>query len=150
MCLAPLLALLAGSSLSEFGSLTCSCCWCDVFCLSVSSSVICADSVRLVNGTSLCSGRLEVMSHQSNQTWSSVCEHDIDLQDAEVVCRKLGCGAPSVLQGALYGEAKGPMWTKEFQCGGRESDLMDCGSLDSARNTCSPGKAVGLTCSGRS
>ncbi|XP_078139139.1 scavenger receptor cysteine-rich type 1 protein M130-like, partial [Centroberyx gerrardi] len=101
-------------------------------------------SVRLVDGTSLCSGRVEV---KSNQFWSSVCEADFDQLDAEVVCRELGCGAPSVLQGALYGEVEGPMWTKEFQCEGNESVLLDCGSSGSARNTCSPGKAVGLTCS---
>ncbi|XP_022625883.1 scavenger receptor cysteine-rich type 1 protein M130-like, partial [Seriola dumerili] len=106
------------------------------------------DSIRLVNGTSLCSGRLEVKSNQSNQWWSSVCDADFDQQDAEVVCRELGCGAPSVLQGALYGEVEAPMWTKEFQCGGNESALLDCSSSDSARTTCSPGKAVGLTCSG--
>uniref|UniRef100_A0A3Q3LSQ2 SRCR domain-containing protein n=1 Tax=Mastacembelus armatus TaxID=205130 RepID=A0A3Q3LSQ2_9TELE len=106
-------------------------------------------SVRLVNGTSLCSGRLEVKSNQSNQWWSSVCEADFDQQDAEVVCRELGCGAPLVLQGALYGEVEAPMWTREFQCGGHESALLDCRSSDSDRNTCSPGKAVGLTCSGR-
>uniref|UniRef100_A0A671UK23 SRCR domain-containing protein n=1 Tax=Sparus aurata TaxID=8175 RepID=A0A671UK23_SPAAU len=107
----------------------------------------CSDSVRLVNGTSLCSGRLEVKSDQSDQSWSSVCEADFDQQDAEVVCRELGCGAPSVLQGALYGEVEAPMWTKEFQCGGHESALLDCRSSGSTRNTCSPGKAVGLTCS---
>ncbi|KAM6917375.1 scavenger receptor cysteine-rich type 1 protein M130-like [Lycodopsis pacificus] len=115
-----------------------------------SSSILdltCSDSVRLVNGTSLCSGRLEVKSNQSNQWWSSVCEDDFDQQDAEVVCRELGCGAPSVLQGALYGEVEAPMWTKEFQCGGHESALLDCRSSGSDRNTCSPGKAVGLTCS---
>ncbi|XP_078140346.1 uncharacterized protein LOC144539407 [Centroberyx gerrardi] len=103
-----------------------------------------AVSVRLVDGTSLCSGRLEV---KSKQFWSSVCEADFDQQDAEVVCRELGCGAPSVLQGALYGEVEAPMWTEEFQCEGSESVLLDCGSSGSARNTCSPGKAVGLTCS---
>ncbi|XP_053176348.1 deleted in malignant brain tumors 1 protein-like [Scomber japonicus] len=113
-----------------------------------SSSIMeltCSDSVRLVNGASLCSGRLEVKSEQS---WSSVCEADFDQQDAEVVCRELGCGTPSVLQGALYGEVEAPMWTKEFQCGGHESALLDCRRSDSARRTCSPGKAVGLTCSG--
>ncbi|XP_068589893.1 CD5 antigen-like [Cebidichthys violaceus] len=107
-------------------------------------------SVRLVNGTSLCSGRLEVKSNQSNQSnqwWSSVCEDDFDQQDAEVVCRELDCGAPSVLQGALYGEVEAPIWTKEFQCGGHESALLDCRRSGSDRNTCSPGKAVGLTCS---
>ncbi|XP_049431834.1 scavenger receptor cysteine-rich type 1 protein M130-like [Epinephelus fuscoguttatus] len=119
----------------------------------VSSNILeitCSDSVRLVNGTSLCSGRLEVKSNQSNQSnqrWSSVCEADFDQQDAEVVCRELGCGAPSVLQGALYGEVEAPVWTKEFQCGGHESALLDCRSSGSDRNTCSPGKAVGLTCS---
>nr|XP_033486371.1 scavenger receptor cysteine-rich type 1 protein M130-like [Epinephelus lanceolatus] len=106
-----------------------------------------ANSVRLVNGTSLCSGRLEVKSDQSNQSWSPVCEADFDQQDAEVVCRELGCGPPSFLQGALYGEVEAPMWTKEFQCGGHESALLDCRSSGSERNSCSPGKAVGLTCS---
>ncbi|XP_033986677.1 scavenger receptor cysteine-rich type 1 protein M130-like [Trematomus bernacchii] len=112
-------------------------------------TLTCLDSVRLVNGTSLCSGRLEVNSdhsNQSNPSWSSVCEADFDQQDAQVVCRQLGCGAPSVLQGALYGEGEAPMWTKEFQCGGHESALLDCSSA-SERNTCSPGRAVGLTCS---
>uniref|UniRef100_A0A8C9XLE2 SRCR domain-containing protein n=2 Tax=Sander lucioperca TaxID=283035 RepID=A0A8C9XLE2_SANLU len=110
--------------------------------------ITCSDSqtVRLVNGTSLCSGRLEVKSTQSTQPWSSVCEDDFDLQDAEVACREFGCGAPSVLQGVLYEDREAPVWTKEFQCGGQESALLDCDS--SARNTCSSGKAVGLTCSG--
>uniref|UniRef100_A0A3P9ARI4 SRCR domain-containing protein n=1 Tax=Maylandia zebra TaxID=106582 RepID=A0A3P9ARI4_9CICH len=112
-----------------------------------SSSIVdftCSDSVRLLNGSSLCSGRLEV---KSNQSWSSVCEADFDQQDAEVVCRELGCGPPSVLQGALYGEVEAPVWSKVLHCGGHESALLDCRSSGSARNSCSPGKAVGLTCS---
>nr|XP_024655342.1 uncharacterized protein LOC101472590 [Maylandia zebra] len=106
--------------------------------------ITCSDSVRLLNGSSLCSGGLQV---KSNQRWSSVCEDDFDLQDAEVVCRELGCGPPSLLQGALYGEAEAPVWSREFQCGGHESALLDCRSSGSARSSCSPGKAAGLTCS---
>ena len=105
-----------------------------------------SDSVRLLNGSSLCSGRLQV---RSNHTWASVCEADFDQQDAEVACRELGCGPPSVLQGALYGDEEAPVWTREFQCGGNESALLDCRSSGSDRSTCSPGRAVGLTCSGR-
>uniref|UniRef100_A0A8C2X292 SRCR domain-containing protein n=1 Tax=Cyclopterus lumpus TaxID=8103 RepID=A0A8C2X292_CYCLU len=108
------------------------------FCLLTFTFQICF-CPKLVNGTSLCSGRLEVKSDQSDQSWSSVCEDDFDRQDAEVVCRELGCGVPSVLQGALYGESESPMWTKEFQCEGHESVLLDCRS--SARNTGSAGKA---------
>ncbi|XP_010783836.1 scavenger receptor cysteine-rich type 1 protein M130-like [Notothenia coriiceps] len=91
-------------------------------------NLTCSDSVRLLDGTSLCSGRLEVKSDESNPSWFSVCEADFDQQDAEVVCRDLDCGAPSVLQGVPYGEKEGPMSTKEFQCGGHESALLNCSS----------------------
>uniref|UniRef100_A0A8C6NWS4 SRCR domain-containing protein n=1 Tax=Nothobranchius furzeri TaxID=105023 RepID=A0A8C6NWS4_NOTFU len=101
-----------------------------------------ADSVRLVNGTGLCSGRLEV---NFNQSWSPVSEDGFDQQDAEVVCKELGCGSPSVLQGALYGETEDPTW--KFQCEGKESALLDCRISGSERNTCSPGKAS--CCAGR-
>uniref|UniRef100_A0A669C7V7 SRCR domain-containing protein n=1 Tax=Oreochromis niloticus TaxID=8128 RepID=A0A669C7V7_ORENI len=124
------------------------------YVISVNSSstvdLTCSDSVRLLNGPSLCSGRLEVnynQSNQSKQSWTSVCEADFDQQDAEVVCRELGCGPPSALQGALYGDVGAPVWSKEFQCEGHESTLLDCRSSNSTRNSCSPGKAVGLTCS---
>uniref|UniRef100_A0A673BGE0 SRCR domain-containing protein n=1 Tax=Sphaeramia orbicularis TaxID=375764 RepID=A0A673BGE0_9TELE len=103
----------------------------------------CSDSVKLVHGSSLCSGRLEVWS---NQPWCSVCEEDLDHNDAEVVCRELGCGAPSLLQGALYGEGEAPVWTSELQCEGNESAVLDCRRSSSAGKTCGSGKAAGLTC----
>ena len=114
-----------------------------MFILSVCVSP--SESVRLVNGAGLCSGRVEV---RSDQSWASVSEADFDRQDAEVVCRELGCGAPSVLQGALYGEQEGPTWAEQFQCKGNESRLLDCDTSGSTRTTSSPGRAAGLTCSG--
>uniref|UniRef100_A0A4W5LZR0 SRCR domain-containing protein n=1 Tax=Hucho hucho TaxID=62062 RepID=A0A4W5LZR0_9TELE len=102
------------------------------------------ESVRLVDGAGLCSGRVEV---KSNQSWTSVCEADFDRQDAEVVCGELGCGAPAALQGGLYGGGEGQTWDKEFQCKGKESLLLDCDTSDRKNNTCLPGNAVGLTCS---
>ncbi|XP_061584265.1 scavenger receptor cysteine-rich type 1 protein M130-like [Cololabis saira] len=108
--------------------------------------------VKLVNGTTLCSGRVEVKSNSFNQyhrQWSSVCEADFDQQDAKVVCRELGCGSPSVLMGMLYREVEAPIWMEKFNCGGYESALMDCKSSSSDINTCSPRRAVGLTCSGK-
>ncbi|KAL4008854.1 hypothetical protein ACER0C_002706 [Sarotherodon galilaeus] len=130
-----------GSPLTEFASSAIS---------GYTLDLTCSDSVRLLNGTSLCSGRLEVnynQSNQSKQSWTSVCEDDFDQQDAEVVCREIGCGPPSALQGELYGDVGAPVWSKEFQCEGHESTLLDCRSSNSTRSSCSPGKAVGLTCS---
>uniref|UniRef100_A0A8C7KSW0 Deleted in malignant brain tumors 1 protein-like n=1 Tax=Oncorhynchus kisutch TaxID=8019 RepID=A0A8C7KSW0_ONCKI len=106
--------------------------------------VTCSESVRLVDGAGLCSGRVEV---KSNQSWVSVCEADFDRQDAEVVCRDVGCGAPAALQGGLYGGGEGQTWDKEFQCKGKESLLLDCDTSDRENNTCLPGNAVRLTCS---
>uniref|UniRef100_A0A3P8TX58 SRCR domain-containing protein n=1 Tax=Amphiprion percula TaxID=161767 RepID=A0A3P8TX58_AMPPE len=110
--------------------------------ISDSLEVTCSDSVRLVGGTHLCSGRLQV---KWNQVWSSVCSDGFDLQDAEVVCRELGCGSPSGFKGELYGEA--PEWSTEFLCGGHESGLLHCDHSD--RDTCSPGTTITLTCSGK-
>uniref|UniRef100_A0A672YCS7 SRCR domain-containing protein n=1 Tax=Sphaeramia orbicularis TaxID=375764 RepID=A0A672YCS7_9TELE len=104
----------------------------------------CSDSVKLVHGSSVCSGRLEIRSTQS-RSWSPVCEGHLDLHGAQVVCRELGCGAPELLQGALCGAAEAPA-VQTFQCEGHESALLDCGSSES--QTCSSGTAVDLTCTG--
>lgn len=94
-----------------------------------------------MNGTTLCSGRVEV---KANQSWFSVCEGDFNGQNAEVVCRELGCGAPLDL--VLCENTKALKWINRFQCRGSESTLLDCESYESARTTCSP---IGLTCSGK-
>ncbi len=44
---------------------------------------------RLVNGSHLCTGRVEILH---DQTWMSVCDAAFDQQDAEVVCRQLDVG----------------------------------------------------------
>ncbi|XP_055086693.1 scavenger receptor cysteine-rich type 1 protein M160-like [Periophthalmus magnuspinnatus] len=109
-----------------------------VYGLSSSSSgleVKCSDSVRLVSGPSLCSGSVQIW----DQSWTWVCEGALDQQGAEVLCRELGCGAPSLLQGALS-----PL-EQTFHCEGHESALMDCPR--SGSETCSSGAAVNLTCS---
>ncbi|XP_055080402.1 deleted in malignant brain tumors 1 protein-like [Periophthalmus magnuspinnatus] len=97
--------------------------------------VKCSDSVRLVSGPSLCSGSVQIW----NQSWTWVCEGALDQQGAEVLCRELGCGAPSLLQGALS------LLKQKFHCEGHESALMDC--RRSGSETCSSGAAVNLTCS---
>ncbi|KAK7898525.1 hypothetical protein WMY93_019378 [Mugilogobius chulae] len=88
--------------------------------------VVCLDSVRLVSGSSLCSGSVQIW----DQSWTWLCEGALDLLGAEVLCRELGCGAPSRLQGALS-----PLGLQTFHCEGNESALMDCPR--SSSRTCS-------------
>ena len=45
------------------------------------------DLVKLLNGSSPTSGRLEVYHHGN---WGTVCDTDFDGMDADVVCRILG------------------------------------------------------------
>ncbi|XP_018602239.2 deleted in malignant brain tumors 1 protein-like [Scleropages formosus] len=102
-------------------------------------------AVRLVQGTHLCSGRVEV---EHRGTWHTVCDADFDLQDAEVVCRQLGCGIPAkVLGGSAFGTGVHQMWTERIQCRGNESHVSFC-PKSPTRKPCSHGNNVGLQCSG--
>ncbi|XP_072529575.1 scavenger receptor cysteine-rich type 1 protein M130-like [Salminus brasiliensis] len=106
--------------------------------------IICSE-VRLVGG-SRCSGRVEVLNRK---TWNSVCDADFDQQDAEVVCRELGCGLPvEVLGGAAFGRGEGQVWSEELQCRGNESQIHFCPTSSSLKHNCSHDNDVGLVCAG--
>ncbi|XP_061077379.1 deleted in malignant brain tumors 1 protein-like [Conger conger] len=110
------------------------------------AGVICSE-VRLVGGTDLCSGRVEV---HHGSSWGTVCDADFDQRDAEVVCRELGCGAPKELRGAAtFGQGEGQVWAEEIHCRGNESQINFCSTKPSQNQPCSHGNDVGLVCSGR-
>ncbi|KAL6460185.1 hypothetical protein MHYP_G00319440 [Metynnis hypsauchen] len=100
--------------------------------------------VRLVGG-SRCSGRVEVLH---GETWSTVCDADFDQQDAEVVCRELGCGLPvEVLGAAAFGRGEGQVWSEELLCRGNKSQIHFCPS-SSLKHNCSHDSDVRLVCAG--
>ncbi|KAJ0037124.1 hypothetical protein NL108_017455 [Boleophthalmus pectinirostris] len=108
---------------------------CASYWFRVMMSHVSTDSVRLVSGSGLCSGSVQIW----DGSWTGVCDGDLDQRGAEVLCRELDCGAPSLLQGALS-----PLG-QTFHCEGHESALMDCPRSNSS--TCSSGATVNLTCS---
>ncbi|XP_043092909.1 scavenger receptor cysteine-rich type 1 protein M130-like [Puntigrus tetrazona] len=82
-------------------------------------------SVRLVNGDSLCSGRVEVL-HDGQ--WGTVCDYDWDMTDAAVVCREMSCGeALQATWNSYFGKGSGKI-LRYVQCKGSESSLKDCRS----------------------
>ncbi|KAL6460145.1 hypothetical protein MHYP_G00319040 [Metynnis hypsauchen] len=107
--------------------------------------LVCAGRIKLVGG-SHCSGRVEVLH---GETWSTVCDADFDQQDAEVVCRELGCGLPvEVLGAATFDRGKGQMWSEELQCRGNESQIYFCPTSSSLKHNCTHDSDVRLVCTG--
>ncbi|XP_075758630.1 antigen WC1.1-like isoform X1 [Pelodiscus sinensis] len=105
-----------------------------------------ADELRLVDGGSPCAGRVEV-KHQDQ--WGTVCDDNWDMEDAEVVCKQMGCGAAvSAQANAYFGEGSGPTWLILVDCNGEESALWDCRHAGWGVFTCHHSFDTGVTCSG--
>uniref|UniRef100_A0A8C9G7S4 SRCR domain-containing protein n=1 Tax=Pavo cristatus TaxID=9049 RepID=A0A8C9G7S4_PAVCR len=93
-------------------------------------------------GKDRCSGRVEVWHHGS---WGTICDDSWDMQDAEVVCRQLGCGpAVSALAEAAYGEGTGPIWLEQVECRGTELSLQDCWAQPGDSGVCRHKEDLGL------
>uniref|UniRef100_A0A4W3GRA8 SRCR domain-containing protein n=1 Tax=Callorhinchus milii TaxID=7868 RepID=A0A4W3GRA8_CALMI len=77
--------------------------------------------MRLVGGSSICSGRVEILS---NKTWGTVCDDSWDIREAGVVCGQLDCGpAVRAVGQAGFGQGAGQIWLDELHCRGSESFL---------------------------
>uniref|UniRef100_H0XKW6 Soluble scavenger receptor cysteine-rich domain-containing protein SSC5D n=1 Tax=Otolemur garnettii TaxID=30611 RepID=H0XKW6_OTOGA len=102
-------------------------------------------TLRLVNGTGRCSGRVEVSYHGS---WGTVCDDGWGLSEAQVVCRQLGCGpAVSAPLGAHFGPGFGKIVLDNVRCSGEEASLALCAHDSWFTHDCSHEKDAGAICS---
>ncbi|XP_060112419.1 deleted in malignant brain tumors 1 protein-like [Heteronotia binoei] len=111
------------------------------------AGVVCSDDLRLVNGSNRCSGRVEIRPPHTEQ-WGTVCDRTWDKNDAEVVCRQLGCGKPgAVLSGAHFGQGSGSIWLDDINCKGTEDAITECRANTQGNNNCHHGQDAAVICS---
>ncbi|XP_019850477.1 PREDICTED: scavenger receptor cysteine-rich domain superfamily protein-like [Amphimedon queenslandica] len=102
-------------------------------------------SVRLVNGSTGESGRLEVCT---NNIWGSVCGRGFSVTDAYVVCRQMGLGEsePTVYTDSYFGDGNEAIIYSDFNCGGYEETVSECRKRKHGSFTCSRSNTVGIIC----
>lgn len=98
--------------------------------------------VRLIGGSSRCSGRVEI-SYQGS--WGGICSQQWDKSDAQVLCRQLGCGEP-VMVFSEFGRSSGPIFLSELHCRGDENKLTDCGHSGWENAPCDDFPHTGIVC----
>ncbi|XP_032081343.1 deleted in malignant brain tumors 1 protein-like [Thamnophis elegans] len=101
-------------------------------------------SLRLADTYNYCEGRLEVYYEGA---WGTVCDHNWDIKDAQVVCQQLGCGnAVEVLPYPKFGSGSGKIVLSDVQCKGDEFFLWDCENAGWEVHNCSHQQDVTVLC----
>nr|XP_033775524.1 T-cell differentiation antigen CD6 isoform X3 [Geotrypetes seraphini] len=99
--------------------------------------------LRLAGGGSRCAGRVEFEKYGN---WGTICDDSWDLQDADIVCRQLGCGSALSAPGASsFGKGAGPIYLDEVNCTGNESYIWDCPAEE--QHDCGHKEDAGVMCS---
>ncbi|KAM4650675.1 CD5 antigen-like isoform 2-T2 [Discoglossus pictus] len=100
--------------------------------------------VRLADGKTQCSGRLEVF--YSDQ-WGTVCDDEWDILDSKVVCKQLECGPPKLAYDCGKSTKQvGPIWLDDVNCTGREKSLSQCKANAPGVHNCNHKEDVGIQC----
>ncbi|XP_074849058.1 scavenger receptor cysteine-rich type 1 protein M130-like [Carettochelys insculpta] len=101
---------------------------------------------RLANGSTGCSGRVELLH---GGIWGTLCDTQWDLQAADTLCQQLNCGfAMWIPAGQLFGTGDGPLWNGTFGCERNQSRLRDCPVTALGAAECPPRSEANVVCAG--
>ncbi|XP_067672345.1 neurotrypsin-like [Haliotis asinina] len=113
----------------------------DVMCASPTDLLLSVHSVRLVDGSTPSSGRVEVYYSGS---WGTVCDDNFDIKAATVVCRQLGYRTAESYNTRLPGQGK--IWLDQVTCRGTEASIVSCSRNPFGSHDCSHKEDVSVVC----
>lgn len=111
---------------------------------SVSSLFFFPATIRLINGTDQCSGRVEFYH---NGQWTPAYNLNWGKNEAAVVCREMNCGDP-VEFSTLFGHA-GYQKGYRVSCSGTESSVTQCTLREYTKNNKDQTEEAAAICSGK-
>ncbi|XP_009078636.1 PREDICTED: scavenger receptor cysteine-rich type 1 protein M130, partial [Acanthisitta chloris] len=101
---------------------------------------------RLANGSTACSGRVELLH---GGTWGTLCDYLWDLPAADILCQQLDCGFALLIPGGQsFGQGNGTVWNGTFSCNKNDSSLRDCPVSALGHDECPAEKDARVICSG--
>ncbi|NWH80597.1 SRCRM protein, partial [Piaya cayana] len=101
---------------------------------------------RLANGSTTCSGRVELLH---GGTWGTLCDYTWDLPTANSLCQQLDCGVALLIpDGQFFGKGNGSVWNGTFNCKKNGSHLRNCPVTVLGHDECPAGKDARVVCTG--
>lgn len=114
-------------------------------CRDGSDEQTCDIQVKLVNGETPYSGRVEIVR---NGMTGTICDDGFTDASAKIICKMLGYRGGQAKSDATFGSGSGVIWLDDVECRGNETSLLECPSRPWGEHNCGHTEDAGVICDG--